>query len=175
MSTATMKIDGLAAIRKAMLDLPDRVATNSLSAAVVAGAALIRDEARALAPEWTGQVAAGHPPPGTLKRSIVIKKIPERSTYYRKVVYVTVRRGKKYQKQGKRGNLSQDAYYWRWVEFGHYYAPHGKRQKQGASGVFVPAHPFMRPAYTRKRIAAMDAIKEKLRQRIEQHAQELRR
>jgi hypothetical protein len=79
-------------------------------AAVNAGAAVIRDEARAIAPEYTGEVSEGHPPPGTLRRSIVLKAIRELSTYYRRVYFVTVRRGKKYQKQGKVGNLSQDAY-----------------------------------------------------------------
>lgn len=192
MNNVAVKIGGLDVLRKALLQLPDRLASNSLNAAVGAGAAIIRDEARAIAPEWTGDVSKGHPPPGTLKRSIITKKIPERSTYYRKVWFVTVRKGRQYRGQGKKGNLSQDAYYWKWVEFGHYYVARfageytdyplrgrgrrtGLAARRAAKSLFIPAQPFMRPAYTRKRLAAVEAIKEKLRQRIEQHAQELRR
>lgn len=192
MSTVTVKVDGAAEVRRALLALPDRLATNSLGAAVNAGAAIIRTQARANAPEWTGEVQRGHPPPGTLRRSIVTVYARERSTYYRKTYLVVVRRGKRYRGQGKGGNLSQDAYYWRWVEFGHYFVPRfagnytdyplrgrgrltGLAARQQAASQFIPAQPFMRPAYTTKKEAAMRAIMDKLRERIAQHAAEVRR
>lgn len=186
----TIKIDGLAALNKALSELPERVAKNGLRAAVAAGARVIRDEAKTLAPRWTGPVSKGHPPAGTLQRSIIIKQIPEQSDYYKQVYYVAVRHGKKYAKQGKKGALSQDAFYWSWVEFGHYSAPPGKhgygsRQKlmrsvAGGSGnvagsMFVPAQPFLRPAFTARRDMAVAAIKDKLAARIEQAAGEVRR
>lgn len=178
MSTATLKVAGFDAIRNGLLQLPDRLATNSLASAVNAGAAVIRDAARDKAPLYTGDVSQGHPPAGTLRRSIIVKAIRELSTYYSKTAFVTVRRGKKYAKQGKKGNLSQDAFYWRWVEFGHYYVPHGQaksRRKNSAAGVFIPAQPFMRPAYDAKKSAAVDAIKQRLLERIQQHAAEMKK
>lgn len=190
MSSVTLRLDGLDVVRRALLELPDRLATNSLASAVNAGGAIIRDEARALAPEWTGPVSEGHPPPGTLRRSIIVKSIRELSTYYRKVTYVTVRHGKKYQKQGKKGNLSQDAFYWAWVEFGHYFVPRGKQGYRSrrrlraavtsgsslvAGSFFIPGQRFMQNAFVRKKGAAVDAIIAKLKERIEQHAAELKR
>jgi hypothetical protein len=131
---------------------------------------------------YHGEVSQGHPPPGTLRRSIITKFIKEQSTYYRRVYFVTVRHGKKYQKQGKKGNLSQDAYYWKWVEFGHYYVARAsgktarapRRRDAVAAGKFVPAQPFMRPAFQAKRQTAVDAITEKLRANIERHATEFK-
>lgn len=168
MPTVTTKVDGLAALHQALAELPVRVAKNSLRRAVNAGAGLIRDEARMKAPTWTGPVSKGHPPAGTLQRSIIVKQIAERSTDYRQVYYVTVRHGKKYQNQGKSGKLSQDAFYWSFVEFGHY-------TRDGKSKVFVPAHPFMRPAFDAKKQAAVDAVKAKLAEGIDQARQELKR
>ena len=194
MSGVTLHIAGLDALRKGLLELPDRLATNSLQNAVGAGAAIIRDHARGIAPVYHGDVAKGHPPPGTLKRSIIVKKIPELSTYYRKVWFVTVRRGKEYRGQGKGGRLSQDAYYWSWVEFGHYqvarfagkYTDHQlrgrgrltglvvRRNEARRSGTFVPAQPFMRPAYAAKKLYAAEAITDKLKREIERHAEQFK-
>lgn len=187
MPDVTIKVDGLAALHLALSELPERVAKNSLRRAVNAGAGVIRDEARAKAPTWTGPVSQGHPPAGTLQRSIIVKQIPEQSSYYRQVYYVTVRHGKKYQRQGRKGNLSQDAFYWSWVEFGHWVNTTGKalggsnkdrnRARAIAAGhtTFIPAHPFMRPAFDTKKQAAIDAIRDKLAEGIEQARQELKR
>src|SRR5450830_714100 len=123
-----------------MKELPDRIAKNVLRGSVAAGAAVIRNEAKARAPVYTGSVSAGHPPPGTLKRAIYQKQIPERSSNIQQTFFVGVRKGKKYQKQGKNGDKSQDAFYASWVEFG--------TSKQ-------PGHPYMRPAYEGKKSAAV--------------------
>ena len=118
-------------------------AKNTLRGATSAATATIRDEAKSRAPVYTGDVAKGHPPPGTLKRSIVLKQIPERSGPLKQSFYVHVRTGKKYQKQGKGGNLSQDAYYWTWVEFGN---------------SNMVARPFLRPAFEAKKLGAIAAF-----------------
>ena len=157
MTTATLKVDGLDVIRRALLELPDRLATNSLASAVNAGAAVIRDEARALAPEYTGPVSKGHPPPGTLRRSIIVKSIRELSTYYRKVSYVTVRHGKKYQDVGKR-HANLDAYYWRFIEFWTTHAA---------------ARPFLRPAFESLKYQAVQTIKDGIAQGVEEEATKL--
>lgn len=178
----SVQIAGLAELADALKELPDRIARNALRGAVGAGARVIRDEAKLRAPLYTGPVSEGHPPPGTLKRSIVQKQIAELSSLTKQVYYVTVRKGKKYQKQGKKGNLSQDAYYASWVEFGHWINTTGKalggtgKMSQRAAAVaaghnkFMPAHPFLRPAYEAKKMEAVEAIKTYLDERIQREA-----
>lgn len=87
-----------------------------------------------------------------------MKQIPELSNLTRQTFFVMVRHGKKYRHQGKRGNLSQDAWYWRFLEF-------GTRKMQ--------ARPFLRPALEAKRREAVDAIKERLSLQIETEAKAL--
>ena len=158
--TGLIRIEGLDQLARALRALPDRVARNGLRAAVYAGAKVIRDEARLKAPVATGDLGPNQPPPGTLKRSIIMKQIPELSSAQKQTFFVTVRHGKKYRKQGKKGNLSQDAWYWRFVEFGT---------------VKMSARPFLRPAFDLKKHDALSAIKTRLAQRIEQAVQELRK
>lgn len=150
-----VKIEGLDELAAALRELPGKVARAGLRASVYAGARVIQEEARLRAPVYTGPVSEGHPPPGTLKRSIIMKQIREESGDQAQVFYVLVRYGKKYQKQGKSGNLSQDAFYWRFVEFGT------ARQ---------PARPFLRPAFEAKKMEAVQAIQDKLLERIEEAA-----
>lgn len=150
--TLTVTIAGLSELAAKMRELAPKIARNALRRSVGAGAGVIRDEAKSKAPVYTGEVSQGHPPPGTLKRSIIIKQIPEQSSQWAQVFYVTVRHGKRYQKQGKKGDKSQDAYYWRLVEFGY---------------PKMTARPFMRPAFEGKKEAAVEAIKGKLAQGVE--------
>ena len=156
----SVQVQGLDQLAKALRELPQRVARNGLRAAVYAGAKVIRDEAKLQAPVATGDLGANQPPPGTLKRSVIMKQIPELSGAQKQTFFVTVRHGKKYRKQGKKGNLSQDAWYWRFVEFGT---------------VKMSARPFLRPAFDMKKHEAVTVIKNRLAQRIEQAAQELKK
>jgi HK97 gp10 family phage protein len=154
----TFKIEGLAELGKALRELPERVARNGLRVSVYAGAKVVRDEARARAPKAAQSLGPNQPPPGTLKRSVIMKHIPELSSLTRQTFFVTVRHGKKYRKQGKKGNLSQDAWYWRFVEF-------GTRKMR--------ARPFLRPALEAKRREAGQAMKDRLSERIEMEASKL--
>ena len=156
----TVKIEGLAELGKALRELPDRVAKNGLRVSVYAGAKVVRDEARARAPKAQQPFGPNKPPPGTLKRSVIMKHIPGLSSLTRQTFFVTVRHGKKYRKQGKKGNLSQDAWYWRFVEF-------GTRKMR--------AQPFLRPALEAKRREAGQAMKDRLSERIEMEASKLSR
>ena len=156
----TFKIEGLAELGKALRELPARVARNGLRVSVYAGAKVVRDEARARAPKAEQPLGPNQPPPGTLKRSVIMKHIPELSSLTRQTFFVTVRHGKKYRKQGKKGNLSQDAWYWRFVEF-------GTRKMR--------ARPFLRPALEAKRREAGQAMKDRLSERIEMEASKLSR
>ncbi len=153
-------IEGLAELANALRELPVRVQRNGLRVSVYAGAKVIREEARVRAPVAAQYLGPDQPPPGTLKRSIIMKQIPELSSLTRQTFFVMVRHGKKYRHQGKRGNLSQDAWYWRFLEF-------GTRKMQ--------ARPFLRPALEAKRREAVDAIKERLSLQIETEAKALNR
>lgn len=155
--TETVNISGLRELQDALKELPERVARNALSQAVNAGARVIREEARRMAPVYTGPVSQGHPPPGTLKKAIIQKGIAELSSLFAQTVFVAVRHGKKYRKVGKK-EINRDAYYWRFVEFGT---------------ANMSAHPFMRPAFEAKKQEAVDAIKDRLALRIEEEAQKL--
>ena len=156
----TVRIEGLAQLDRALRELPDRVANRGLRSSVYAGAKVIRDEARAQAPKAAQSLGSKQPPPGTLKRSVIMKQIPELSSLTRQTFFVTVRHGKKFRKQGKKGNLSQDAWYWRFVEF-------GTRKMR--------ARPFLRPALEAKRREAVQAMKDRLSELIEQEAKNLYR
>lgn len=156
----TVRIEGLAQLDRALRELPQRIANRGLRASVYAGAKVIRDEARSRAPKAAQSLGPKQPPPGTLKRSVIMKQIPELSSLTRQTFFVTVRHGKKFRKQGKKGNLSQDAWYWRFVEF-------GTRKMR--------ARPFLRPALEAKRREAVQAMKDRLSERIEQEAKNLYR
>jgi HK97 gp10 family phage protein len=148
----TVRIEGLAELNRALRELPQRIANRGLRTAVYAGAKVIRDEARHRAPKAAQSLGTKQPSAGTLKRSVIMKHIRELSGGGRQTFYVLVRQGKKYRNQGKRGNLSQDAWYWRFVEF-------GTRK--------MAARPFLRPALESRRREAVEAIKGRLAQRIE--------
>lgn len=187
---ATETIQGLSELSHALKTLPVNIGRNVLRGSVSAAAAVIRDEAKTKAPTYTGPVSDGHPPPGTLKRSIIIKQIKEESSDMKQVFFVTVRHGKKYRGQGKKGDKSQDAFYWKWVEFGHYFIPPGKHGfgsrdkavdavKSGSSLVsgsqYIVAHPFMRPAFEAKKVDALRALAEYMAKRIPEEAYKLAR
>lgn len=155
MANITVEIEGLKELQAALLELPRKTAKNALRSAVNAGAAVVRKEARQKAPVYTGAVSAGHPPPGTLKRSVIQKFIKEQSNDFQSTFYVTVRKGKKYRGQGKKANLSQDAYYAYFVEYGT---------------AKMAAQPFLRPAFEATKEQALQAMLTKLKERIEQEA-----
>lgn len=180
-------ISGLKELQDALQKLPQNIAKNVLRGAVNAGASVIRDEAKLKAPVMHDAIPS-HQPPGTLKRAIIVKQIPEKSGPTQQTYFVTVRKGKKLQGQGKKGNKSQDAYYASWVEFGHWMNTTGralgggrnrdaKRSAAVAAGhnKFVPASPYMRPAYEAKKIDAVEAIKAYLEKRIPDEVEKSRR
>lgn len=150
-----VEIQGLQELQAKLLELPKRVAKNAMRQAANAAAGVIRNEIKLRAPVYSGPVSAGHPPPGTLKRAIVSKYIREMSNDFEAVFKVTVRKGKRFTKQGKKENLSQDAYYAMWVELGT---------------AKMAARPFFRPGYEAKKQEALDALIKKLKDRLEQEA-----
>jgi HK97 gp10 family phage protein len=177
-----VNVKGLKELQQSMKTLSANVAKNVLRGAVNSGARVVRDQARSNAPVLHAAIPS-HQPPGTLKRSIVASFIRERSNQNQSMFYVTVRQGKKYRGQGKRQTKSQDAYYGAWVELGHYFVAHKPsgtsykqhRKVQHAKGVWVPAHPYLRPAYEAKKYESVDAMKQYIENRLPVEIQKARR
>jgi HK97 gp10 family phage protein len=188
---ARIMLTGYDALKKRLQDMDTELRENALRAVTFAGANVICQQAiknapyytgevsedvicqQAIenAPYYTGEVSEGHPPPGTLKKSIIVKRIEEQSGPYRETYYVTVRRGKV--------GSDSDAYYAHMVEYGHFARGPGQKLKGGArskaaqrvaleaSGAkFVPAQSYMRTAYEMKKDDAVRAMQEKLNERL---------
>lgn len=134
---ARMVVRGLAELQTRMFALPDKVDRKVVRRSVLEGAVVFRDEARHQAPEWHGPVSQGHPPPGTLKKEIVVKFVPEQSKGGKTTYYVTVR-------HGKGVKTGRSAFYWWFVEF---QSTKNRNSK-----------PFMRPAFELKKEVAKDAV-----------------
>jgi len=173
-----MKLEGFAELAAKLRDMPGTLSRRILAASVSAGALVIQQEMK--------KNAEGMRDTGTLARSIYRKYIPEASGPEKKVYYVAPRKGVKGSK--KKLSKRLDAYYAQWVEFGHFSRPAGDAKKisQFATGTrntlrrktnrgewnnkwlanqvqagnvkWVPAHPFLRPAFDAKKEAAVDAI-----------------
>jgi HK97 gp10 family phage protein len=157
-SYSSVQIKGLAELNRALAELPPRVARNVLRGSVAAGAAVIRDEARVQAPRYEGQVAAKHPPPGTLKRAIYSAQARRLSSLLQQVYQVGVISGKRAKVGKAKSGKSKDAYYWRFVEFGT---------------VKMAARPFLRPAFEAKKMQAVEAIRAYMAERIPREVAQL--
>lgn len=133
-------ISGMAELAKTLGGLAANVQRNALRKAVSSGAAIIRNEARAIAPVDTGE----------MRRDVQMKR--ERTADSQIATYaVYVRSGKKSRLAGKARGVERDSFYWRFVEFG--------TSK-------MAARPFMRPAFEAKKNEAAEMIRDTLRQRI---------
>ena len=186
-----IELKGLKELETKLLELPAKIARNALRGGVYAGAKVVEKAIKANAPLYTGKVSEGHPPTGALKKSIISKHIPELSNMYQQTFKVTIKRGKKYKKVNEAGKVSYtNAYYAAWVEYGHYSVPknkmtrtsrngvvrsanwkqHREKWKSGANAVFVPAHPFFRPAWLENQDGAAKAITTRLLERIMEEA-----
>lgn len=178
----SFEVPDLAAYIRELHALPKAIRDRVAKGAVATGASVIRKEAVQRAPIYTGKVQAGHPPPGTLKRAIYQTRLVEFCDATTEVWKVDVRRGStarstRGKNKGQR-NLGQDAYYAMWVEYGHYTRTPSKknvigsrsaRQKMGidfGSVRWVPAQPYMRPAFEAKKNAAVQSIQQYLRERL---------
>lgn len=146
-------VQGLSDCLASLKALPKELRKKGLGAATNAATVVVRDEARRLAPEYSGPVGRYHPPPGTLRKAIILKRASENCTDQREAYVVTVRRGKaaKQIKKGKMMGLYLDAYYWFWVEFG--------------SMNNRPIH-YMRDAFKNKVGAAIDKFATVIKERV---------
>lgn len=129
-------VQGLKELSDALRALGPDISRNALRAGVKAAAKLVSDDAKSRVPVKTG----------VLRKAIYFKQIRELSGDVQQTFFVAARSGKKYQKRG------QDAYYWRFLEFGT---------------AKMPAKPIIRPAFESKKAGAVDAIAAKIKQRID--------
>lgn len=142
-------VSGFKEFAAALKQLPQNVGRKHLRGSVAKGATIIRNEARVLAPQDTGEMA----------KDIQVKRERTAGSHIaRYSVYVRV--GKKSRLAGRKRNVDRDSFYWIFQELGTAKAP---------------AQPFMRPAYESKKEAAVDAIGVELGERIQKEATELGR
>ena len=139
-SSVTVKIEGLSELGARMKTLTSDVNNRIARAATAAGAVVIRNAAQQKVPVDSGN----------LKKNIIVKRLPKGEAPLTSEHIVTVRKGKLTSKQ--KGSGLKDAYYGSFVEYGT---------------AKMPAQPFMRPAYDQNKEKAAEAIKDRIRKRIE--------
>lgn len=159
---AKVQIRGIRAAQQRLVTLPDDVAEHVLRSSAYAGADLLKEEVVARAPSKSGR----------LKRAIFTKHLDEHSGRDRQVYRVGVRRGRK-KASDKDDGPADTAYYAAWVELGHWYIPpkpdgipwKAHRAKH-VGKKWVNAKSFIRGAFDAKRAEAVRAMKERLKQRL---------
>jgi hypothetical protein len=168
--------------RELRTTLPQQLQARIVRGAVATGASVIRKAAISLAPiaspeDLSDEQRATHPP-GTLKKAIYQVRLADASTPTLEVWKVDVRKGSR---TTKKGNRLASAFYAGWVEHGHWSRPaSGKGTKAGrikrrgdrainalaAGARWVPARPYMRPAFEANKAAAVAAMKAYLEHNI---------
>ncbi len=139
---ATITLKGGAELEALLEAMPDRLATNVMRGAMLAGANVIRDRARELVPVASGYTPPGHEP-GHLRKCIV----SGRGRGGQDTVVAMV-------------GITRAGFYGRFVEFGTAASPGHVTRK----GVHHRAHhstraePFMRPAADEEAGAAAQAV-----------------
>lgn len=165
-------VKGLDEFQKALEQFPKNIARNVLRGAVSAGATVIQKEAIHLAPEYEGEDPRAER--GRLKANIFRKQAREASNEMVQTYIVGVKSGKESGKykivvNGKVTYL--DAYYWWWVENGHFYVPPGLVSGKGSSvpnkkhreaararAVWIAPRSFLRPAFAIAKDEALNTM-----------------
>lgn len=162
MASQQIEVAGLRELRETLTrTLPDKLQGKALQGALSKAALPILRTARAHAPVKTGRL-----------RKAIYAFRDRQSTRTREARLISVRSGRRFQKRDR------DAYYWKWIEFGHGVI---KRKKGGVlgrpnKGFFgsevkaVPARPFMRPAFEAKKMEALEIFRRTLKDQIEKVA-----
>lgn len=147
-------IEGGAELARALRELPEEMAKKHLRKSVVRAARLVRNAARR-SPAFNDRT-------GRLRRNIIIKFVREESNPQKVTYFVLVRSGKRFQRMrkgapkgfvGPMNLVNNDAYYWRFVEFGT---------------AKMSPRPFLRPAFENNKEAAVDAIVDQLKKGLDQ-------
>ena len=169
---AKMTTAGMEDMLREFQDLPKVIRKRLMIGAVASAARRVRDDARLLAPLYSGQVGKDHSPPGTLKKAIYMARLIPKCTDTQEVWAVDVFTGGRKITRGKnKGKVSwdTDAYYAAWVEYGHYTRVPGSTRRQHKDAVksktalslgakWVGPKPFMRPAFERNKVASLQIM-----------------
>ncbi len=142
----TIRVDGLRELGEAMRKLSKDVAIRTARSATAAGARVIKKAA------VTNIEKSPSVETGSLHDSVIVKRLGKGDTNLTSEHIVTVRgRGKVIKKGKNKGQRQTSAPHAHFVEFGT---------------VNMPAEPFLGPAFTQHKEAAVTAIKDKLADRI---------
>jgi HK97 gp10 family phage protein len=176
----TFEMDGFAQLEKALKALPDRVGKRVLNNSLRAGARIIRDEARRLAPFKSGR----------LKKMLDVTTLkPIRNSFFTVLVGPKANAGWPYINDRKNSGV------WRWLEFGTgVFSPKGRFQnaqdKRGRRHLTtiggklpkavmggqlrgIKPRPYLRPAFFVKKNVALTVIQDKMLAGIEKEAANL--
>ena len=177
---ATLATPDLMAFLAELKSLPVMVQQRIAKGAAATAASVIRKASIERAPLYIpasvmhggAHAPKNHPPPGTLKRAIYQARMVDQCTPTKEVWMVGVRAGNK---TTSKGTALPNAYYAKWVEFGHFTrTPRGpgtrkaRRAAARASGAvrWVPPQPFMRPAFDASQAAALKALADYIQARL---------
>ena len=181
MAVESIRIEGLAELNDRLAQLPERIAKKIVAAGLRTGARVILRQAKLNAKRTGGS--------GTLYRAVTLAR-DRKSTSATPMYSIYTRRGRSYQanmRQGRQGSNrrrnrnNMDGFYGPFVEFGT--RPHQIKARPGKALAFQGAggmvfrrsvnHPGSRPrpylgtAYQSKKIEALEAVKNYVRQRID--------
>lgn len=181
-------IKGLKELQEQLKLFPANVSKNVMRTAVRRGAEVLHEACRRMAPEL--QVDDRHQSPaikGLLKSAVYHKLIAEFSNDLQQTYFVGVRRGKKSNNVKVKGGsvVNMNAYYWTWIEFGHFYVPprankktisqreNRKQHLEAGTAVWIPARHFMRDAWNLSKEAVTDTVINYIEQRVPVEARKL--
>lgn len=162
--TEEFRVEGLEDLRDVLLNkLPQSLQGKAMQKTLALAAKPIVATAKSLAPVRSGR----------LKRAIYSYRDRD-STKTREARLVSVRNGRRFQKSDR------DAYYWKFVEFGHASIKAKRTKSLGneTAGFFgkevtaIPARPFMRPAFEQNKYKAIDIVKTELTGQIDKVAKQ---
>lgn len=167
MAAPTVKVAGMSALLRGLVDLPGELGKRAIFAALGGAGKVVKDAAVAKAPILSASdpmVQAGYRSSGTLKRAIRVSrsKINKGQRGFWEVI-VRVKPLKKSQERtlGRRGAKNpNDPYYWWWVEFG--------TSK-------MSAQPFLRPAFHDTQDAQLNGMRRRMTASLEQAAKKIQR
>ena len=157
----TVRVEGLAQLQRALFALPLALRGRPLNSAVLAGARVIQQKAK-------DHARLIHRT-GTLEKNIVTARSRRGTTLGRaeyavlvrrvKRAYAGTRKNRRLHRVGKKYYTYGDAFYWRYLEFGT---------------VKMRPRPLLRAAFEAEKKRAVEVIKARLAQAIDEQARKLR-